>query len=37
MYKVKPDDMGEIQNLLHGTEAVQKWLTGEIEKFAKGA
>jgi glycine cleavage system H protein len=37
MYKVKPDDMGELQNLLHGTEAVQKWLIGEIEKFAKGS
>ena len=37
MYKIKPDDLGEVQNLLHGTEAVQKWLTEEIAKFAKGA
>jgi glycine cleavage system H protein len=37
MYKIKPDDMGEVQNLLHGTEAVQKWLVEEIAKFAKGA
>ncbi len=37
MYKIKPDDIGELQNLLHGTEAVQKWLTGEIAKYAKGA
>jgi glycine cleavage system H protein len=37
MYKIKPDDLGEVQNLLHGTEAVQKWLTGEIAKFAKGS
>ncbi|HMD72111.1 MAG TPA: glycine cleavage system protein GcvH [Bryobacteraceae bacterium] len=37
MYKIKPDDLGEVQNLLHGTEAVQKWLAAEIEKFAKGA
>jgi len=37
MYKLKPDDMAEVQNLLHGTEAVQKWLTEEIAKFAKGA
>jgi glycine cleavage system H protein len=36
MYKIKPDDIGEVQNLLHGTEAVQKWLTEEIAKFAKG-
>jgi len=37
MYKIKPDDMGEVQNLLHGTEAVQKWLTEEIAKFAKSS
>ena len=37
MYKIKPDDLAEIQNLLHGTEAVQKWLTEEIAKFAKGS
>jgi glycine cleavage system H protein len=37
MYKIKPGDVAEVQNLLHGTEAVQKWLTEEIAKFAKGA
>ena len=37
MYKIKPDDMAEVQNLLHGAEAVQKWLVEEIAKFAKGA
>ena len=37
MYKIKPDDMAEVQSLLHGTEAVQKWLFEEIAKFAKGA
>jgi glycine cleavage system H protein len=37
MYKIKPDDVAEVQNLLHGAEAVQKWLTEEIAKFAKGA
>jgi glycine cleavage system H protein len=37
MYKIKPDDPAEVQNLLHGTEAVQKWLVEEIAKFAKGA
>ena len=37
MYKIKPDDMAEVQSLLHGTEAVQKWLVEEIAKFAKGA
>jgi glycine cleavage system H protein len=37
MYKIKPDDIGELRNLLHGTEAVQKWLAAEIAKYAKGA
>ena len=37
MYKIKPDDLAEVQNLLHGTEAVQKWLVEEIAKFAKGS
>ena len=37
MYKIKPDDVAEVQNLLHGTETVQKWLVEEIAKFAKGA
>ena len=37
MYKVKPDDLGELGSLMHGTEAVQKWLTEEIAKYSKGA
>jgi glycine cleavage system H protein len=35
MYKIKPDDMADINNLLHGREAVEKWLLEEIEKFSK--
>jgi glycine cleavage system H protein len=34
MYKIKPDDMADIDNLLHGREAVEKWLLVEIEKYA---
>ena len=35
IYKIKPDDMGEIDNLIHGPEAVEKWMLEEIEKYAK--
>ena len=37
MYKIKPDDMAEVQNLLHGREAVEKWLVEDIAKFVKNA
>lgn len=35
MYKIKPSDMGELQELIHGAEAVEKWLLAEIEKYAE--
>ena len=35
LYKIKPDDKAELQNLLHGPEAVEKWILAEIEKYAK--
>ena len=35
MYKIKPDDMGELGNLMRGAEAVEKWLLSEIEKYSK--
>ena len=35
IYKIKPDDMAEIDNLIHGPEAVEKWMLEEIEKYAK--
>ncbi|MBW1847370.1 MAG: glycine cleavage system protein GcvH [Deltaproteobacteria bacterium] len=25
MYKIRPDDIGEIDDLIHGTDAVEKW------------
>ena len=34
MFKVKPDDMAEVEDLLHGQEAVEKWLRADIEKYA---
>jgi glycine cleavage system H protein len=35
MYKIKPDDKGELANLIYGPDAVEKWLLAEIEKYAK--
>ncbi|MBU1697288.1 MAG: glycine cleavage system protein H [Proteobacteria bacterium] len=33
MYKIKPVDMGEVENLIHGTKAIEKWLLADIEKY----
>ena len=33
MYKIKPNDIGEVENLIHGSEAVEKWLLADIEKY----
>jgi glycine cleavage system H protein len=33
MFKIKPDDMAELDNLIHGVEAVEKWLLEDIEKY----
>ncbi len=35
MYKIKPNDIGEMAKLIHGSEAVEKWLLEDIEKYAK--
>ena len=35
LYKIKPSDKGEIQKLIHGREAVEKWLLADIEKYKK--
>ena len=35
MYKIKPQDKGELDNLIHDQEAVEKWLLADIEKYAK--
>ncbi|MDQ1333916.1 MAG: glycine cleavage system protein [Thermodesulfobacteriota bacterium] len=35
MYKIQPDDKGEIETLIHGKEAIEKWLAAEIEKYAE--
>ena len=33
MYKIKPADMGEVKDLIHGDEAIEKWLLADIEKY----
>ncbi len=33
MYKIKPNDMAEVEDLIKGAEAVEKWLLADIEKY----
>ena len=35
MYKIQTDDISEVENLIHGAEAVEKWLLADIEKYKK--
>ena len=35
MYRIRPKDMGEVQNLISGSEAIEKWLLADIEKYKK--
>jgi glycine cleavage system H protein len=35
MYKIKPDDKAELDQLIHGAEAIRRWMLEEIAKFAK--
>ena len=35
LYKIKPNDRNEITNLIHGPDAVEKWMLAEIEKYKK--
>jgi len=32
MYKIRPDNMDEVEDLIHGHEAVGKWLLADIKK-----
>lgn len=34
MYKIKPEDLGEMEKLFHGPENLEKWLLAEIEKHS---
>ena len=33
IFKIKPDDMNEVNNLIHGQEAIEKWVLADIEKY----
>ncbi len=35
MYKIRPADKGELENLIHGPEAIEKWILEDIEKYSK--
>ncbi len=35
IYKIKPDDKGELNNLMHSHEEIEKWLLAEIERYVK--
>jgi glycine cleavage system H protein len=35
MYKIDPTDKAELDDLIQGPEAIEKWVLEEIEKFAK--
>ena len=37
MYKIKPDDMSEVENLLKAPADIEKWLRADIEKYAQDA
>ena len=33
MFKIQPSDITEFDDLIHGREAVEKWLKADIEKY----
>ena len=35
IYRIKADDKGELDNLLHSPDEIEKWLLEEIEKYAE--
>jgi glycine cleavage system H protein len=35
LYKIKPQDKGEMSKLIHGPQALEKWMVAEIEKYAQ--
>ena len=35
LYKIRADDKGELNNLMHDQESIDKWLEAEIEKYVK--
>ncbi|MGD9364769.1 MAG: glycine cleavage system protein GcvH [Desulfobacteraceae bacterium] len=35
MFKIKPNDPGEPDNMIKGADAIEAWITKEIEKYAE--
>jgi glycine cleavage system H protein len=35
MFKIKAQDKGELQDLIRGPEAIEKWLLADIQKYSK--
>jgi len=35
MYKIRPADNSEMESLIHGKDAIEKWLLADIEKYAE--
>ena len=35
IYKIKPDDKTELENLIHAPEEIEKWVLADIEKYAE--
>jgi glycine cleavage system H protein len=33
LFKIKPDNMEDINKLIHGADAIQEWLLAHIEKY----
>jgi len=34
MYKIKPNDMADVENLIQGPDALTTWIEEEVEKYA---
>ena len=34
LFKIKPSDLSELENLIHGAEAIQKWIEEEIKRLS---
>ena len=35
MYKIKPSDLSEVDNLIQGADALETWINEEVEKYAE--
>ncbi|MBW1700142.1 MAG: glycine cleavage system protein H [Deltaproteobacteria bacterium] len=33
LYKIRPDNMDDLNNLIHGPQAIEKWVLADIEKY----